>query len=323
MFNNKRNILILVLFATYKLVAQDVQFSQLFADRMYLNPAYAGSDYCPRFVISYKNQWPGIQFPYVTYNAAFDKYSEAVHGGIGLRIMKDDQGSGVFNQINADFIYSYHLRINNSISAKFAFEASLYQQSMNTRDLIYYNMIDPVQGIIYPSTETISNQSFISPDFSTGLIINYKKYYFGLSVSHIPHNLVEAHNDYLPIKYTAHLGGIFPVLKNNTKKDEFFIEPNIIFINQQNMNMLYYGMYFDISAMSFGMFFRQNIEFHLDAMVLSYHLSLKKLTIGYSYDLTLSKFFRQTLGTHELSLIYLIPCDKKIRNYNTISCPSF
>jgi len=323
MYRKKRNILIVFFFTSYQLFAQDVHFSQLFADRLYLNPAFAGSDYCPRFVLSYRNQWPGINFPYVTYNAAFDKYSETVHGGIGLRVMKDDQGSGVFNQINADFIYSYHLKVNNSLSAKFALEASLYQQSINTQSLVFSNMIDPVQGVIYPFTETILDESFFSPDFSAAFLINYKKFFLGLSVGHIPQNFVDDHDVYLPIKYTGHIGAVLPIFQNGNHKSNFFIEPNFIFINQQNMNMLYYGMYFDISAMSFGMFYRQNIEFQLDAMVLSYHLSVKNLTIGYSFDLTLSKFIGQTLGTHELSLIYMIPCDKKIRNYNTISCPSF
>jgi type IX secretion system PorP/SprF family membrane protein len=184
-------------------------------------------------------------------------------------------------------------------------------------------MIDPVQGVIYPNNESVVVEPFLSPDFSTAFLIHVNKYFFGLSVSHLPINIVESHNEFLPVKYTAHAGAVFPMLKNGSYNSRFFLEPNIIFINQQNMNMLYYGIYFDVSPMSFGLFYRQNIEFHFDAMVLSYHLNLKSLTIGYSFDITLSKFIKQTLGTHELSLTYIIPCDKKIRNYNTISCPSF
>jgi len=311
-----------LLFSTW-IFSQDVQFSQLFSDRLYLNPALAGSDYCPKFVLSYRNQWPGILNPFVTYNASFDKYSEAMHGGIGLRIMKDDQGGGVFNQINADLIYSYYAKINPSITAKFAFEASIYQQNMNSRDLVYANMIDPAAGVIFPGNEAVVVEPFLSPDFSTALLLNIKKYFIGIAVTHIPQNIVDNHNEFLPVKYTLHAGGVLPIFNNGSKQSKFFLEPNVVFINQQNINMLYYGMYFDVSSMSFGVFYRQNLEFHFDAMVVSYHLNVKNLTIGYSYDITLSKFIKQTLGTHELSLTYFIPCDKKIRNYNTISCPTF
>lgn len=303
--------------------AQDVQFSQLFADRLYLNPAYAGADYCPKLALSYRNQWPGVQFPYVTYSASIDKYVPVLNGGLGVRLMNDKQGNGTFNQVNADFIYSYHARLGKKAFAKFALQASVYQKSMNVRDLVFPNMVDPVQGNIYSNTEGISNESFITPDFSVGALLNYNNYFFGFSVSHIPHTLVENHREFFPIKYTVHAGAIIPIDKNDSKEASFVLEPNVVFINQQNMNMLYYGIYFDINKLSFGAFLRNNLEMHVDAMILSCHLNINNLIISYSYDVTLSKFIGQSLGAHELSLTYLFACDKKIRNYNTISCPSF
>jgi type IX secretion system PorP/SprF family membrane protein len=316
-------LFIKILLFSFSVNAQDVEFSQLFADRMYLNPAYAGMDYCPRFLVAYRNQWPGVQLPYVTYTAAFDKYIESLHGGIGIRIMKDDQGGGVFNQLSADLIYAYKTKIFSDFSLSFALEVSLFQKSLNTRDLTFYNMIDPVQGAIYPNTEYVDQEKFNSIDFSSGILLNYKRNFIGFSASHIPQNMVANHNEYLPLKLTANIVTIITFDKNDTKRNKFILEPNIVFIRQQNMNMLYSGTYFDINQMSFGLFLRQNFRLHLDALVASYHLQINKLELGYSYDITLSKFYGQTLGSHELSIIYILPCDKKIRKYNTISCPSF
>jgi type IX secretion system PorP/SprF family membrane protein len=305
------------------LVAQDVQFSQLFADRLYLNPAYAGADYCPKLALSYRNQWPGVQFPYVTYSASIDKYFPALSGGLGFRIMNDKQGGGTFSQLGADLIYSYHVNLSRKISAKFALQASVYQKSMNVRDLVFPSMIDPVQGVIYPNSEGLADQSFITPDFSAGVLLNYQRYFIGFSANHIPHTVVENHSEYFPMKYTVHAGALIPIDYNDSKKASFVLEPNIVFINQQNMNMLYYGMYFDINNASIGAFIRNNLDLHFDAMILSFHLNVNNLVISYSYGITLSRFIGQSLGSHELSLTYLFACDKKIRNYNTISCPSF
>jgi type IX secretion system PorP/SprF family membrane protein len=315
-------IFICLVFQT-EIIAQEVQFSQLFADRLYLNPAFAGIYYCPKFMAGYRNQWPGVQFPYVTYNATFDKYSVFMHGGIGVRVMKDEQGQGTFSQFSADLIYSYHVTIGKYLKTKFAFEASLYQKNMSTSHLIFPDMIDPVQGNIYQTTENIPQENFLSPDFSTAFLIHYRNYFVGFSASHIPQNIVENHNEYLPLKITAHAGALIPVLKDGVGKTNFFLEPNIVFIHQQTSNVLYYGMYFDMSAMSVGLFVRQNLEFHFDALVVSYHINFNKITVGYSYDVQLSGMIKQTLGTHEISLAYQLACDKKIRNYNTISCPSF
>ena len=46
--------------------AQDPEFTQYYANPLFLNPAFAGSDRCPRMVMSYRNQWPAMSGNYVT-----------------------------------------------------------------------------------------------------------------------------------------------------------------------------------------------------------------------------------------------------------------
>ncbi len=315
--------ILLLVINSNMLIAQDVQFSQLFSDRLYLNPAYAGTDYCPRIMVSYRNQWPGVQFPYVTYSVSYDQYSEIVHGGLGIRMMKDDQGGGVFSMLNADFIYAYKVKINSNISLKLALEASIYQRSVNANDLVFADMIDSRFGVVFPNSESINIQAIFTPDFSASMLFNYKKYFFGVNVSHIPQSIVAEHNLILPMKITAHIGAAFPIIKNDSKSSSYILEPNVVYIQQQNFNMLYYGMYFDISSIALGVFFRQDLKLHYDALVLSFHMDAKQFKIGYSYDATLSSFFGHSLGTHEISLSYLFNCRKKIKDYSTISCPVF
>ena len=62
---------------------------------MYLNPAMTGSDRCPRFVMNYRNQWPGLQNgQFVTYSASYDQHVDAVAGGLGVMVMTDREGDG-------------------------------------------------------------------------------------------------------------------------------------------------------------------------------------------------------------------------------------
>ncbi len=306
---------------TIQIVAQDVQFSQLFSDVLYLNPAYAGSKYCTRAVLSYRNQWSGLSNPYATYSAAFDRYAPALNGGIGLRIMNDKQGGGIFTQTNVDLIYSFHTKLTRQLAIKFATQLSFIQKSINPKNLIFSNMINPQSGVIYQSTENIEAKTFATPDISFSILLNTKNYFLGLSASHIPQSLVEEHDKYLPIKYLAHIGGFISIDRYDRKKTKFAIEPNIVYINQQNIDMLYYGLFFDIQKISLGSFIRQNLDLHFDALVLSLHLNLGKFAVSYSYDITLSGFLGQSNGSHELSMSYIFNCDKKIRTYNTISCP--
>ncbi len=314
-------VLIFFLF-TGQIVAQDVQFSQLFSDVLYLNPAYAGSKYCTRVVMSYRNQWSGIRFPYSTYSASFDKYSPVLQGGLGFRIMSDKQGGGVFKQTNADLIYSFHTKLARTSSLKFAVQTSLVQKSIDTKNLVFRNMIHPKLGVIYKSTENFDNTNFTSLDFSLGMMIKAKHYFMGIAASHIPHSLTEKHDEYLPIKYMAQMGGFITIDKYDRKRSRFAIEPNIVYIRQQDFDMLYYGLFLDIRRISFGTFCRQNTNLDFDSLVLSLQLNSNKLALSYSYDITLSRFYGQSKGSHEFSLMFIFSCDKKIQPYQTISCPS-
>ncbi len=306
---------------TIQIVAQDVQFSQLFSDLLYLNPAYAGSKYCMRAVLSYRNQWSGIRNPYSTYSVSLDKYSPVINGGLGLRVMSDKQGGGIFKQTNVDLIYSFHTKLTRRIDIKFATQFSFVQKSINPKDLIFSNMINPQSGIIYKNTETFENRNFATPDFGFSMLINTKNYFIGLSASHIPQSLVEQHDEYLPFKYLVHAGGTISFDKYDRKKNTFSIKPNIVYIGQQGIDMLYYGSFINIRKLSFGTFVRHNLDLHFDALVLSLHLNSGKFSMSYSYDVALSGFWGQTYGSHELSISYIFPCDKKIRPYNAISCP--
>ena len=59
-----RRFAIIVLFAfpflTGESFAQDPEFSQFYANPLYLNPALAGVTICARANANYRNQWPAI-----------------------------------------------------------------------------------------------------------------------------------------------------------------------------------------------------------------------------------------------------------------------
>ena len=50
----------------------DIPFSQFYANPIYLNPAFAGSQIAPRISLSYRAQWPGLVSPYTTVSASWD-----------------------------------------------------------------------------------------------------------------------------------------------------------------------------------------------------------------------------------------------------------
>src|SRR5471030_2677540 len=101
-------LLVLGIFSAKNAKAQDPQFTQFYANPLYLNPAFAGTARCPRICLNYRNQWPNLSGTYVTYSASYDQHFDALSGGIGVLVTTDDQAKGTLKTTTASFIYSYH-----------------------------------------------------------------------------------------------------------------------------------------------------------------------------------------------------------------------
>ena len=53
-------ISIVLAMAGLRIQAQDAMFSQYYANPLYLNPAFAGTNVCPRLAFHFRDQWPSM-----------------------------------------------------------------------------------------------------------------------------------------------------------------------------------------------------------------------------------------------------------------------
>src|SRR4051812_35446442 len=104
------------------LFAQDPEFTQFYANPLYLNPAFAGSARCPRAVMNYRNQWPSISGTFVTYNVSWDRHVDLLKGGVGLMLTEDRAGQGTLNSFAFSGIYAYELNLTKEFSLKAGFQ---------------------------------------------------------------------------------------------------------------------------------------------------------------------------------------------------------
>ena len=138
--------LLICLFAL-NLKAPDPHFSQYYANPLYLNPAFAGSERCPRFIMNYRNQFPAFG-AYQTYSASYDQYSPALNGGLGLMVLRDDAGNGTLTSTEVSGIYSYHLKVSRKFFILAGFQATFRQRSLNWGSFTFPDQIDPVYGFV-------------------------------------------------------------------------------------------------------------------------------------------------------------------------------
>ena len=298
------------------LLAQDPQFSQFYANPLYLNPALAGSDLCPRVCLNYRDQWPGIAGTYVTTSASFDKYIYKIKGGLGFLVTNDRAGQGTMNTTNISAMYSYQLRLTRNFTINFGVQATYGQKNIDLSKLTFGDMIDEKEGFVRPANLTgiKSQKSFV--DFSAGTVAFTKRFFAGVAVNHLTQTdegFMGVSN--LPMKITAHAGALFHL---NGERGDATISPNVIYQQQQNFKQLDFGLYATKGVFVGGLWYRNN-----DSFILLVGLQKSIFKFGYSYDITVSRLTNATGGAHELSLGFLFKCKKPKPRYRPGICPVF
>ncbi|MEI8136179.1 MAG: type IX secretion system membrane protein PorP/SprF [Bacteroidota bacterium] len=314
---NQRILLPLLVFSVFfiDLKAQDPQFTQFYANPMYLNPAFTGTARCPRICMNYRNQWPNLSGTYVTYSASYDMHLDALAGGIGALVTTDDQAHGTLKTTNFSILYAYHAAVTREFSIKFGIQATYLQKSLDKTKLNFGDMIDARRGFVWNTQEAVPSQTKRNADFSTGILGYSKYYFFGFAAHHInqpDEGLLGTSK--LPAKFTGHAGAIIPLEKGNAS----YLSPNILFQQQQKFSQLNLGLYYVKGAFVAGLWYR-----NADAVIALVGVQNANFKFGYSYDVTISKLSGNTAGSHEISLQIQFECKPKRKKYRTISCPSF
>lgn len=300
--------------------AQDLEFTQFYANPMYLNPAFAGSNGCARFAANYRNQWPALSGNYVSYAAAYDQYFDNISGGFGVVLTNDIQAK-TLNTTNLGLVYSYHLRLGRKWTALLGAKAAYTQKFLDWDKLTFGDMIDPRRGFIYSTNDVPRGGSRGFFDASAGTVIYNKNFNIGFAANHLntPNESLIVGESKLPMRFTAHASANIPLGGNSKYKNVTTIMPSILYSYQRGFQQLNIGTYVKYSNFTAGAYFRNK-----DAFILTMGVQTDQFRLGYSYDLTVSKLNNGvSAGSHEISMQYLVKCRKKSVKFRTISCPTF
>ena len=302
--------------------AQDPQFSQFYANPLYLNPAFAGSIRCPRICLNFRDRWPALTGTFVTYSASFDRYIDGISGGLGILAEQDQAGEGSVVTTNLSIIYSYHLNVSRTFTLCTGFQATYHEKSIDESKLSFGDQIDPERGFVYETGEVLTRTNVTVPDFSAGVLGYGKTLFVGFAADHLsqPDESVIQAPSPLPVKFTFHAGAMIPVNTNSTFiEDQFTFSPNILYQQQLDFHQLDLGFYAIKGPIVGGLWYRNQ-----DAIIILVGLEKRNFKFGYSYDITISRLAEQnTAGSHEISLIMQMECRPKRHSYRVINCPSF
>ncbi|MDZ4824631.1 MAG: type IX secretion system membrane protein PorP/SprF [Flavobacteriales bacterium] len=306
--------------------AQDPEFTQFYANPIYLNPAFAGSVRCPRLVMNYRNQWPSLTGTFVTTSASYDQHVQSIQGGLGLILLNDRAAESTLTTTTISGIYSYQQPISRKFSMKAGLQATYFQKKLDWDKLTFGDMIDPRKGFIYETQDIPRGGKVSNVDFSAGLLGFSDQVYGGFAVHHLnePNESLIVGTSRLPMKWTGHAGVIIPIEKRN-KHSESSVSPNVLYRRQGEFQQLNLGVYVKKGPLVGGVWFRGLLfgPKYRDSFIGTIGLQSDVIKFGYSYDVTISELTPATGGSHEVSLTIQFDCKTPRRVRRVVSCPSF
>jgi type IX secretion system PorP/SprF family membrane protein len=308
--------------------AQDIHFSQFDETPLFLNPANAGTPHEIRAIANYKSQWQSVNAPFKTIAVSVDGrlLKKKKHQmGMGLDFFSDKAGDGQIKTTQINFSLSSIIHLNNNSLLSAGLMAGYVQRSINTSAFSWGNQYD---GLTYdakrPTGEPNVGSNFSYSDFAAGIQYSYgsremymtannaKRMTIGVSVFH-PHQ--PAYSFYgddtkLYAKFVFHGDGAIGI-----KNSDLVLKPSYIVFIQGPTKEITPGLSFQyilegdskytgikkFTAISLGGYYRA-----MDAAIAVVKLEYNSCTIGFSYDINLSKLkaVSNTRGGFEISLRY-------------------
>ena len=304
------------------LFAQDPIFTQFYSNPVYLNPAFAGSNKCPRIVSNFRNQWPGFSGDFITTSLTYDQYVDKIKGGLGI-ILMSDQIAKTLKSNEASFVYSYHQHLSRKFTLNFGIQGTYISKSVDRSNLTFGDMIHPRRGFVLSTQDVINYAPVDIFDFSAGILGYTDKFYVGFATHHLTEpsfSYISTNNtSFLNRRYTAHAGTEISLnSKSLFSEEEKSLSPSVLFIKQGDFQQLNFGLYYRKGNYVVGAWYREG-----DSFIVTLGMNTKLLRIGYSYDLTTSQIGVYSGGSHEISIALKLYCAPKKKSLRAMSCPSF
>ncbi|MEO1436780.1 MAG: PorP/SprF family type IX secretion system membrane protein [Bacteroidota bacterium] len=332
-------IILLGLFSALSTHAQDPSFSQFYANRIYLNPAFTGIDQGISLTTTYRNQWARVPGGFNTYFVSAEIQYPCLRSGFAVRAYQDTEGNAAFRTQFFGFNYSYTLGFEES-NLHFGLGASWVSKSLDWNQLLFSDQLDPVFGATDPITGALNptaaipiddQQNFFDADF--GVLYRFDtrlrkkgrrtikmRNSVGLALHHLPSifgnggadESLQGLETFVPTRITFHAGSMIPlkVFSADGQKD-LYVSPNFKVDLQSKIEVVTYGFYIIWQGMYLGSFFQNRLPYpdtnNTNALILNFGGEIDngggfKLAFGYSYDANLSGLRTSAGGTHEFTV---------------------
>jgi type IX secretion system PorP/SprF family membrane protein len=292
-----RNLIIssALILLTGTTIAQQVPFSsQYYTNSFVTNPAFTGNHERVNSYLTHRSQWTGISGAPQTSYLTLDGPIEAKNIGLGLNLYSDI--TDITSRVGAFANYSYKLKINDESNLLFGVALGVINNKIDFSKAVVRDANDP-----YLFTESQSKTAF-SADF--GLGYTWKKLEIGFCAPQIIGNSIrykKTDNESSYYTFARHYQGSVKYVFDVVKEKEITVYP-LIMVRYATGSVFQYDANVVLDWKKIGWV---GVTYHSNyAIAISAGLRYKNISVGYAYDLGISKVKSYTGSTSEFLLGY-------------------
>lgn len=270
---------------------QDPMYTQYMDNLLVINPGFAGSRDVGNAMVVSRTQWVEFDGAPATNSLAYNSSIEDKNIGFGVSVMTDKIGP--LKQTGVYFDYSYFLQVSEDFRLGMGLKGGVSFYRANLTELETINP-DPIfDNDIY--------ENFI-PNVGVGFYLFSDDTYFGLSVPRLIENKItreDISTEYVN-RQEMHLyinGG-----HNFHLNEEFDLKTNAMVKWVQDTPIS-----FDINAIvgfQNKVFVGAMYRYHVAFGVIAQFKPTPKMSLGYSYDMSIAELNGFNNGTHEIMVSY-------------------
>ena len=314
---------------------QDAHFTQQYANRLYLNPAFSGLGRDWSVAVAHRNQWPSLNGSFITNQVSADYRFEGTKSAIGMVLQQDRAGIGGLQKLQAALAYAYHTRLTDNLAFAAGLQTTIASLRVNYDNLVFGDQLSDYGQTALTSAEASQYDPTNYVSFAVGSILYNNNFWAGLNVSHLNQpNYGFDETTRLPLRFVANAGYKFYLStglgRNNA---EFSVSPALNLTHQQNFSRVDLALYTIYSPLALGVIYKGVPVTGADqdqSLGVIAGVSLNRLRIGFSHDVGVKGFGRQAGGANEISLVFeqlnlnnLFTGRRSSKINHNIVCPAF
>ena len=279
---------------------QAVMFSQYFTNDIIYNPAISGSKDFNQFTLQTRQQWLGFEGAPLSSNVSLHG---ALNNRSGLGGYVEHDRTYPSNQTNVNLSYAYHVPLNA--------DGAFISFGIGAKAMYYYLDFEP--GDLPPGSDPAFNdrsyENFLG-DASSGIYLYNGNGYVGYSVINM---LQSSFNKEAGAGFSSNIEERIyygmAAYKIRVNRD-WYVEPSMLLRHRENgtPEVNFTTRIFYVDQIWTGLSARTN-----KSLSFSVGTNADKIQFAYSFDHYFGEISQYQLGTHEVTLSFMVP--NRVKHY--------